>query len=150
MGIECEFSSVDGLPAGLVGAGFHYSPFTAADGKIPLSMVQVKLKPLYVVICLRLRALDHKTLDFSCGKLVGSGTAAVGKARETPICAANAVKILPISPDLGPTSHSESLALTLAGNKVQEWCNSLIPLVQMWGNGDGLRVRLRLGGTISA
>jgi hypothetical protein len=26
-----------------------YSPFTAADGKIPLSMVQVKFKPQYVV-----------------------------------------------------------------------------------------------------
>jgi hypothetical protein len=40
------------------GEGFiaepYYSPFTAADGKIPLSMVQVKFKPLYVVFYLRL------------------------------------------------------------------------------------------------
>ena len=81
---DCEFSSVDGLPAGLVGAGFHYSPFTAADGKIPLSMVQVKFKPLYVVICLRLQASHHKTLDFSCGKLIGWLSIAVQGSQYDP------------------------------------------------------------------
>src|ERR1700757_5121514 len=50
-----EFSSVDGLSI-IFRAEAHYSPFTlAAVGKIPLSMVQVKLKPLYVVLCSQLR-----------------------------------------------------------------------------------------------
>ena len=30
---------------------FHYSPFTAADEKIPLSMVRVNNKPQYLVFC---------------------------------------------------------------------------------------------------
>ena len=57
MGVEFiyrEFSSVHGLPAKVFSAEPHYSPFTAADGKIPLSMVQVKFKPLYVVFYLQL------------------------------------------------------------------------------------------------
>ena len=57
MGVEFiyrEFSSVDGLPASLLTPGATLQSVTAADGKIPLSMVQVKFKPLYVVFYLRL------------------------------------------------------------------------------------------------
>jgi len=48
-GVYREFSSVYVLPAVVLTPMLIYSPFTAADGKIPLSMVQVKSKPLYVV-----------------------------------------------------------------------------------------------------
>jgi hypothetical protein len=44
------------LPAVVLTPMLIYSPLTAADGKIPLSMVQVKSKPLYVVFSSQLPA----------------------------------------------------------------------------------------------
>jgi hypothetical protein len=49
---------------GVFHAGEHYNPFTAADGKIPLSMVQVKRKPQHLVFYAHLHALHPRTLDF--------------------------------------------------------------------------------------
>jgi hypothetical protein len=40
---------VPGGPSGWRSAGFVNSPFTAADEKIPLSMVRVKNKPQHLV-----------------------------------------------------------------------------------------------------
>jgi hypothetical protein len=63
-----KFSSVDRSPAAF-SRRILYSPFTAAVGKIPLSMVQVKFKPQYLVFSMYSLVTDHKTLDFCCGKL---------------------------------------------------------------------------------
>jgi len=43
-----EFSSLSDSPAAL-GAGFGYNLFTAADEKVPLSVVPVNKKPQYLV-----------------------------------------------------------------------------------------------------
>ena len=50
-----EFSSLSGLPAALH-AELRYNPFTAADEKIPLSVVHVNNKPQYLVFCCTFRA----------------------------------------------------------------------------------------------
>jgi hypothetical protein len=48
---------------------FRYNPFTAADEKIPLSMVHVNTKPQYLVFSLRLPHPDSKYGRFACGEL---------------------------------------------------------------------------------
>jgi hypothetical protein len=50
-GNACVFSSLERLPA-VRHAGFRYNPFTAADEKVPLSVVQVNNKPQYLVFSL--------------------------------------------------------------------------------------------------
>ena len=54
---------------GLVTPQFRYSPFTAADEKIPLSMVRVNNKPQYLVFCSHSRHLLSKHGHLACGKL---------------------------------------------------------------------------------
>jgi hypothetical protein len=49
---------VPGGPSGGLPTGFVNSPFTAADEKIPLSMVHVNSKPQYLVFSLHLQASD--------------------------------------------------------------------------------------------
>ncbi len=51
---------------------FRYNPVTAADEKIPLSMVHVNTKPQYLVFCLLLRHLDSKYGQFACGELTAA------------------------------------------------------------------------------
>ncbi|MGA8731167.1 MAG: hypothetical protein WB608_20585 [Terracidiphilus sp.] len=60
--------SFNGLPVGF-SAGLHYSPFTAAVEKIPLSVVHVNRKPQHLVFCSHLRALASKFGHSACGKL---------------------------------------------------------------------------------
>jgi hypothetical protein len=45
-----------------------YIPMKAADGKIPLSMVQVKRKPQYLVFTAHFSALPSNFGSFACGK----------------------------------------------------------------------------------
>ena len=54
-----EFSSLSGSRR-VVTPEFRYNPFTAADEKIPLSMVHVNKKPQYLVFCLHFRHLPSK------------------------------------------------------------------------------------------
>jgi hypothetical protein len=62
------FLSFNGLPAGL-SAGVHYSSFTAAVEKIPLSMVHVNRKPQHLVFCSHSRSPLPKPGHSACGKL---------------------------------------------------------------------------------
>jgi hypothetical protein len=59
----------DSCPAA-VHAGFHYSLFTAADEKIPLSVVRVNTKPQYLVFGVQLLHLPskHKVLHVESSK----------------------------------------------------------------------------------
>jgi hypothetical protein len=67
------------------------SLFTAADGKIPLSMVQVKFKPQYLVFSMHSLVTGHKTLDFGCGK-AQQGTQS---EESNDVTASKIVQILP-------------------------------------------------------
>ena len=46
-----SFSTHRGSPSAYFHGDFHYSPFKAADEKIPLSMVRVNNKPQHLVFC---------------------------------------------------------------------------------------------------
>jgi hypothetical protein len=48
---------------------FRYNPLTAADEKIPLSVVHVNSKPQYLVFCLPLPHPVTKYGQFACGEL---------------------------------------------------------------------------------
>jgi hypothetical protein len=48
---------------------FRNNPLTAADEKIPLSMVHVNTKPQYLVFSLSLPHPDSKYAGFACGEL---------------------------------------------------------------------------------
>jgi hypothetical protein len=48
---------------------FRYNPFTAADEKIPLSVVHVNTKPQYLVFSSHLPHPVSKYGQFACGKL---------------------------------------------------------------------------------
>jgi hypothetical protein len=61
-------SSSRRLRWGVVPPGFLYSPFTAADEKIPLSMGQVNCKPQYLVFSSHLLDELTKHGDSRCGK----------------------------------------------------------------------------------
>ena len=60
-------SLLTGFPAAFL-RQLYDSLFTAADGKIPLSMVQVKFKPQYLVFSMHSLVTGHQTLGFGCGK----------------------------------------------------------------------------------
>ena len=68
---------------------FRYNPFTAADEKIPLSMVHVNTKPQYLVFSLCLPYPDSKYTGFACGELAEAAPPAdfrvpnATKARQT-------------------------------------------------------------------
>jgi hypothetical protein len=49
---------------------FRYNPVTAADEKIPLSMVHVNSKPQYLVFSLCLPHPVSKYGQFACGELI--------------------------------------------------------------------------------
>jgi hypothetical protein len=55
--------------AGVLAPVSRYNPFTAADEKIPLSMVHVNSKPQYLVFSLCLPHPDSKYAEFACGEL---------------------------------------------------------------------------------
>ena len=55
---------------------FRYNPVTAADEKIPLSMVHVNSKPQYLVFCLPLPHPDSKYAQFACGELTKAASRA--------------------------------------------------------------------------
>lgn len=61
-------SSSRRLRWGVVPPGFLYSPFTAADEKIPLSIGQVNSKPQYLVFSSHLLDELTKHSDSRCGK----------------------------------------------------------------------------------
>jgi hypothetical protein len=54
-----DIGSLGSFPAGRH-AGLRYNPFKAADEKIARSVVQVNLKPQYLVFCLHSRHLFSK------------------------------------------------------------------------------------------
>jgi hypothetical protein len=55
--------------SGVLTPVFRYNPVTAADEKIPLSMVHVNSKPQYLVFSLCLPHPDSKYGRFACGEL---------------------------------------------------------------------------------
>ena len=74
-----KYSVISGSPAG-IHAEIHYNPFTAADEKVPLSVVLVNKKPQHLVFCLFLghplskqRGLPVESSRHPCGTRI-SGT----------------------------------------------------------------------------
>jgi len=55
---------------------FRYNPVTAADEKIPLSMVRVNTKPQYLVFSSHLLHPVSKYGWFACGKLLEAASRA--------------------------------------------------------------------------
>src|SRR5580692_3605187 len=74
--------------SGVLTPVFRNNPLTAADEKIPLSMVHVNSKPQYLVFSLRLPHPLSKYAHFACGQL----TEAASRAGFAPSHAADSVQ----------------------------------------------------------
>ena len=75
--VHREFSSVDRPDSGVSVLQFLQPIKKAADGKIPLSMVQVKRKPQYLVFEAHFAAYLFGTLDFGLWKALRANPDAV-------------------------------------------------------------------------
>jgi hypothetical protein len=60
--------------SGVLTPVFRYNPVTAADEKIPLSMVHVNSKPQYLVFSLCLPHPVSKYARFACGELTAAAS----------------------------------------------------------------------------
>jgi len=104
---------------------FQDSPFTAADEKIALSMVQVNSKPQYLVFCLHSRQLAAKYSHNACGKLKRPFQARFLAGRLCPKMSANRSL-------RSGTRPNTSVVLTATGNKAQKQCKMVLGLCEMW------------------
>ena len=69
---------------GVSAPGILYSPFTAADEKIPLSIGQVNCKPQYLVFSSHLQHCVTKLGHLACGKRKGPTVDAVFVVQDWP------------------------------------------------------------------
>jgi len=100
---------------------FRYNPFTAADEKIPLSMVRVNPKPQYLVFCLHSPHLAPKHRPFACGKRAFPYPARVSGLHFAPI----PVQIAARRPSPVTRLQAPSTSVALPGSrfKAQERCS---------------------------
>ena len=107
---------------------FHYSPLKGADENIPLSVVHVNRKPLYLVFCCRLTHLSAQLRPFACGKL-RKGCIETGLAFKS--LPQNLCKSPPRTSRKGSLCGTNALPLRLSvvrpakAIKAQRWCNSV-------------------------
>lgn len=108
--------------------GFLYSPFTAADEKIPLSIGQVNSKPQYLVFSSHLQHPPAKPGQPACGKPEMPCRTRLLRQKT----ASNPVQTR--VPAAGPL-HFPSLCRTALANKVQNLCrikNESVRTVDNW------------------
>ena len=122
---------------------FRYSPFTAADEKIPLSMVHVNRKPQYLVFCLRSLHLPakHGQLPVESSRIPRRTRASTPQTR--PLFDASQafpVSSAPLSTRAQPSPFPKtSLAPLIPRRKTQEQCTFLLSLCELWTFGPILR-----------
>ena len=112
-------------------AGFHYSSFTAADEKVPLSVAQVKHEPLYLVSSWLFREPKPKTLRFCLWKarfhLTGV-SCAVPDRRIATLSGRFSHRFATFQPGIRTRRSIFRLCLHAAGNKAQKPCKRPFPL----------------------
>jgi hypothetical protein len=120
-------------------AEIHYNPLTAADEKIPLSVVLVNKKPQHIVFCLFLGHPLSKHWQIACGKLQAALRDA---ALRLFAVASNSVQVS-LAGGLPTTLPS----LALAGAEARRRNGALwgTEAVEMWRFGDGLPRLFRPG-----
>jgi hypothetical protein len=107
--------------------------FTTADAKIPLSVVQVKREPQYVVLCCACRAPSSATAQIRCAKLKiarQSGTSRSKTFRPRP-----KLRRKLLQRGHGHTHlQFPSLCLSPPLHKAQNRCNCCALLCKLWRN----------------